>query len=184
MKKNIIIIGPPRCGKTTLAKKIVKELKNYTLISQDNFKSSFIGTCKELGIYSINMAIPKKQCFKYLFESMHYEDDLNYVVDVSDYDEEVIKSIRDSSIIVFIGYSDLNSEQLFKNIRKYDKSNEWTYIESDWRLSYYCEHFIKESKYLEKVAKENSYWYVDVSKDREYALSNTFERIKGMLNGK
>lgn len=182
MLKNVVIIGPPRCGKTTLAKKITKEFNNFSLISEDNFKSSFIATCEELEIYSINMAIPRRQCFNYLIQSMYYEDDINYVVDLLDYDDEILKKLKENSIIVFIGYSDLSSKELFDNIRKYDKSNDWTYIENDYWLTQYCECFMEQSKYLQNVAKENNYWYVDVSKDREEILSNTFEKIKEMLN--
>lgn len=182
LTKNIIIIGPPRSGKTTLAKKIVKEFNGFSLISGDNFKSSFIGACKKMEITSINMAIPRSQCFYYCLESMHYEDDINYVIDIGDYDEEMFEKLKNNSIIIFLGYSNLTSEELYNNIRKYDKPNDWTYIENDYILTRYCDSFIENSKMLEKIAKDNNYWYVDVSKDRENILLNTFGKIKGMLN--
>jgi len=182
IKKNIIIIGPPRSGKTTLAKKIVKEFNNFSLISADNFTTSFICTCKDMAINSINMAIPRKQCFYYCIESMHYEGDINYVIDVGDYDEEMFERIKNNSIIIFLGYSNLNSKELYNNIRKFDKPNDWTYIEGDYMLSRYCDAFIEQSKSLELIAKDNNYWYVDVSEDRECVLLNTFEKIKTILN--
>ena len=40
MEKNILIIGAARSGKTSLAKKLVKE-KGYSLISIDNIVSGF-----------------------------------------------------------------------------------------------------------------------------------------------
>ena len=40
MYKNILIIGPARNGKTTLAKKLVKK-KGYNLVSIDNLVSGF-----------------------------------------------------------------------------------------------------------------------------------------------
>lgn len=180
--KSVIIIGPPRSGKTTLAKKIIKEFNGFSLISADNFNSSFIKTCKEMEITSINMAIPRRQCFNYCLESMYYEDDINYVIDVGEYDEIMIEKLKNNSIILFLGYSNLTSEKLYNNIRKFDKPNDWTYIESNFILSKYCDSFINKSKSLEKIAKDNNYWYVDVSKDREKILLNTFEKIKSMLN--
>ena len=35
MKKNIIIVGVPRAGKTTLTKMILKKYPNYNLIQED-----------------------------------------------------------------------------------------------------------------------------------------------------
>ena len=41
MNKNILIIGAPRCGKTTLAKKIVNQNRGVSLVSMDSLISSF-----------------------------------------------------------------------------------------------------------------------------------------------
>jgi len=182
--KNIVLFGPPRSGKTSLSKKIIKEFNNFSLISQDNFKASFMRTCEELDITSINIAIPIKQTINYFLECIYYENDINYVVDLTDYEDDFIDKIKDNCIILFLGYSNLTNEELYNNIRKYDKENDWTYTEPDNRLNVYCDFFIKESKKLEQIAKDNNYWYVDVSKDREEVLNETFKKIKDMLGEK
>jgi adenylate kinase family enzyme len=50
--KNIIIIGPPRIGKTTLSKLIVKQVSGFSVINVDViresiYKSLFVGVEKK-----------------------------------------------------------------------------------------------------------------------------------------
>lgn len=184
MKKNIIIIGPPRSGKTTLAQKIVKELKGYSLISGDNFSASYISACKYCGIRSINIDFPKIQCYHYLTECMYYENKINYVFESSYYNEDLLKQNSNKFLIIFLGYSKLSESELFNNIRKNDKKNDWTYIESDQQLKFYCEEFVKASKEKEQIAKDNNYWYIDTSYNRDTILNEALMKIKSIINNK
>ena len=186
--KNIVIIGPPRSGKTTLAKMIVKRINGYSLISSDNLRTSFVSATEKSEIkrknsnIQIYLDIPREQCYEYLRQSTYYESDLGYVVDFSCYDEELFKKFSEEAIVIFLGYSSLTKEQLFKSIRENDTENEWTYIESNYSLNELCKNFIEQSKKFEEYAKKNNCWYVDTSKDRKKTLEATFKTIKKILD--
>lgn len=182
MKKNIIIIGPPRSGKTTLAQQIVKELNGYSMISGDNFSSSYIVYCRHLKNYEININLPIIQSYYYLRECLRYENTINYVFETSHYKEDLIKECGDNFLIIILGYSKLTENDLFNNIRKYDQENDWTYIESDNKLKMYCKSFVEESKEKEQIAKEHNYWYVDTSYNRDGILNETFRKIKDIID--
>lgn len=185
--KNIVIIGPPRSGKTTLAKMIVKGIKGYSLISSDNLRTSFVAATENSEMkrnnnnIQINLDIPREQCYEYLRQSTYYENDLGYVVDFSCYDEELFKKFSKEAIVLFLGYSSLTKEQLFESIRENDTENEWTYTESDYWLNELCKDFIKQNKKFEEYAKTNNCWYVDTSKDREKTLEETFDTIRKIV---
>lgn len=181
MKKSIIIIGPPRSGKSTLAQRLVKELRGYSMIGADNFPASYIGTCRRLGIKDINLAVPIAMSFDFLKQCMYYENSINYIFESKEYDEEMIEKNKDKFIIVFLGYPKLTEKELFNNIRKYDKKNDWTYIEPNWRLKLHCEFFVKDSKEKSEIAKKHNYWYIDTSYNREHVLNDTVDKIKALL---
>ena len=186
--KNIIIIGPPRSGKTTLAKMIIKNINNYSFMSLENFVTSYINAIqnniknKDSNNLKIDISIPKYQCYYYLLQSNYYENDLSYVVDFSDYDEKLFEELKKNSILIFLVYPNLNEDILYKNIKKHDIKTDWTYIESDEKLKYYCKYFIECSKEFEEYAIKNNCMCVDVSKNRDEVLLDTFNKIKEMIN--
>lgn len=182
MKKSIIIVGAPRSGKSTLAQKIVNELEGYSIICADNFTSSYMRTCKMLGVRYVDLSIPRTQSYCFLENCMYYENSINYVFDTKEYDEEIIEENKDKFFIIFLGYSKLTAEELFDNIRQNDKENDWTYIESNWKLKLYCESFIEESKEKEQIAKDHNYWYIDTSYDRDHTFYKIVSKLKEMID--
>lgn len=166
---------------------IVKNINSYNLISYDNLENSFVQASEDYFMRKnsndnvINLFIPTMQIYYYLVQSNYYENDLGYVIDLSKYNEELFELFSKNSIVIFLGYSNLTKEELFNNIRKYDKENEWTYIESDYMLEKLCDGFINRSKKYEKYALKHNCWYVDVSKNREQVLNKVFNKIKKMI---
>ena len=96
MKKNILIIGAARSGKTTLAKKLSKE-KGYNLISIDNIVSGF-EAYPELEIKhdgndsltSSNLAPFLIKLFTELSEGSAFYDDVKFVIEGTHIDFEKI----------------------------------------------------------------------------------------------
>ncbi len=181
MKKSIVIIGPPRCGKSTLAQMLVKELKGYSMISGDNFTASYVNSCRDFDINRFEIHIPRKQSFYYLLECMQYENSIDYIIESSHYYEDIIEKYKDYFLIIFLGYPQLNEQTLFEYIRKNDNENDWTYTQSDFKLERYCRAFVAENKEKEEIAKTHNYWFVDTSHNRDKVLKDTIKKIKKIL---
>ena len=136
MEKNILIIGEARSGKTSLAKKLVKE-KGYSLISIDNIVSGFEAypnlnirhdsnddkTSSNLAPFLINLFIE-------LSEGSAFYDGIKFVIEGTHIDFEQLMPFlqndkyREKYKIIGLTYNDIDSNELFNRIKKYDK-NEW-----------------------------------------------------------
>ena len=184
--KNIVIIGPPKSGKTTLAKMIVKKISGYSLISNENMKTSFLSanlSFKDDTSHKnvFNNDFCNLQTFFYLKHSSYYEDDIGYVTELNEYNEKLFELFKkENCLLLFVTYSKLSKEKLFETIRKYSKENDWTSEESDYSLKKYCALFYEENKEYEKYAQKNYCWHIDVSKDKEKVLQDTLEKIKNI----
>ena len=183
--KNIVLVGPPKSGKTTLAKMIIKEIGGYSYISHENVRTAFLeASCiqKEEGRVDVDMndfSFLNLLAYCYFKHSKYYESDLAYVVEIFEFDEELIKLYKDEDcVFIFLTYSDLKTDEFYENIRKYAKENDWTTIEPSYRLKSYCETFIEENKDYADYAKKNNMWQVDVSKNKLQVLKDTLEKIK------
>ena len=187
-QKNIIIIGPPRSGKTTLAKKIAKKL-NYSYLSSDGFSTAYIklitdmnhGVLPDLRRYDFK--VPNKLCTDYLDNLQKYDDDINYVVDFNNYDEELFKKLEKTSLVIYLAYPKLTKEKLFNIIRNNDTKNDWTYVESDGSLKVHCKYFLETSKNIENYAKKNNCLFFDVSENRDKVINNIEELVYTKMKG-
>ena len=87
MKKNILVIGAPRSGKTSLARKIAKTL-GYSVISLDDIVSG-LSAYKDLNIahdsddYEVSKKFSKflKIYLKELAEGSNFYSDIKYVIE-------------------------------------------------------------------------------------------------------
>lgn len=182
MKKHIIIIGPPRSGKTTLVRMFMD--LGYSYLSLDNITSAYVGaTSMHKNYLSIEerekqLEIPKNMIRYYLEEVNRYEQDIKYVVDFNIYHKNLLEYFVKECETIFLVYPKLTEEELFKRIRECDTENDWTYIESDISLKMYCEYFIDVSNKMLEFAKKNNCKYFDVSYNRDQLLVDFFNEIK------
>ena len=190
MKKNIIIVGVPRAGKTTLTKMILKKYSNYNLIQEDILEEAIHQTFKRITPqiqYNEIMKATKEitnilQAFIFK-QSIVYEPDLNYVLDTNSLPLKACKYLQQHGIIVIVlAYPNETPEGVLKNIREHDTQQDWTRVNGDAQMACFINAWLSDSKRLEKEAKKLCLKFVNTGKNREQVLEETMnwldEKIK------
>ena len=73
--------------------------------------------------------------------------------------------------VIGLLYNDINEEELYNNIKKYDNEDEWTYYLTLEDLRGSVRYFIKRNKYFNDKFLEYGIKTYDVSKNREEVLN-------------
>ena len=189
MKKNIIIVGVPRAGKTTLTKMILKKYPNYNLIQEDILEEAIHQTFirimpkaeYEETMKATNEMTKVLQAFIFK-QSMEYEPDLNYVLDSNTLPLKACKYLQQHGIIVIVlAYPNETPEDVLKNIREHDTEHDWTRMNGDALMSYFINAWLSESKRLKKEAKKFCLKFVDTGKNREQVLEETMNWLDEKL---
>lgn len=203
--KNIIIVGPSRAGKTTLAKKINEEL-NYFVISVDKLVATFQGAYPQLNIKlnwdrrktTDNLA-PFLGHFLGAFSSDHgvaYElnmrahavDGNRFVLEGGYFNFEMIspilkmygiEALKDNFILIGLVQNNKTSDDFFNDFRKYDTEDDWTYGFNDDELrDYVSQEAIPFSQSMTDYLKKYGFTIYDTSTEREQVFNQIIEDIK------
>ena len=187
MNKNIFIIGAARSGKTTLSRKINKEM-GYSIVNLDDIISAFETSFPDLGIKHNGNEIEMAKKFapflngylRELSEGPNFYNDCKFVIEGTHIDfEQVIPKIdKDKYVLIGLVYNNITSEQLYENIKKYDTEDDWTYWVKEEDLKNDVQYFINRNKYLNDKFIEYNIKTYDVSFDREGSFKNIINQIK------
>ncbi len=188
MNKNILIIGSARSGKTTLAKKLVRE-KDYNLISIDDIVSGF-EAFPELNIRhnndletSTNLTPFLMKYLKELSENTTFYDGIRYVIEGSHIDiDKLIPFLKSAEYkekyeIIGLTYNEVSPEKMLSDIRKYDTEDDWTYWCSDEELKANIKHFLDRNSYFNEKFKKYDIKTFDVSFNREEVINKIIESL-------
>ena len=198
MKKNIIIIGTGRAGKSTLAKKLNEEL-NYSVIGTDDLSIGFSEGLPHLNVVNPNdnkasaatiapflasyvSALAWRSNYhngtKYVFEDGKGYFDFDKLVPIW----EVIEPDKDywktQYLIIGLIYPNQTLEQLFNDIRKHDVENDWTYNLGDDELKHLIAECIEYSQNFRNKHQKYDILIYDVSNDREQVLNKIVDDIR------
>ena len=196
MKKNILIIGPSRVGKTSLAKLLNKN-QGYSIISIDDIVSGLeaypelhihhdgdaLDTAKRLAPFLKNYLIE-------LSEGNKFYDGVKYVIEGTHIDFEMIipflknDKYRKKYEIIGLTFNDITDEELYKNIKKYDTEDDWTYWCDVEELKRNASYFIKKNLYFKEKFKEYNIKTFDTSENREKELKKALKYIEDINYGK
>lgn len=186
MKKNILIIGPARSGKTTLSRMLNKKF-GYSIVNLDDIICSFEEGFPELGIrhdYNDIKVATKFSPFlirylKELSEGPNFYNGNKYVIEGVSIDfEKVLSAIdREKYLIIGLTYNNITSEDLYNNVKKYDTEDDWTYYCSDEELRGNTNYFIDSNKYFNEKFNEYKINTYDVSIDRSKVLDEIIDMI-------
>ena len=189
MDKNILIIGAARSGKTSLAKRIAKE-KGYSLISIDDIVSGF-EAYPELQIHHDGDAIDTARrlapfLIKYLTELSEgttFYGGIKFVIEGTHIDFEqlmpFLQSDKYSSKYEIIGltFNDIDEQQLYNYIKKYDTEDDWTYWCNDEELKGNVRYFIERNKYFNEMFKQYRIRSFDTSFNREQIMDQIIDSL-------
>lgn len=205
--KNIIIAGPSRAGKSTLARKINEEL-NYFVISVDKLVATFQGAYPQLNIKlnwnrrktTDNLA-PFLGHFLGAFSSSHgvaYELNLRahavkgnrFVLEGGYFNFEKIlpilkmyeiEELKDNFFLIGLVQNKKTADELFNDFRKYDTEDDWTYNFSDDDLREVSEDAILFSRSMTDHLVKYGFTIYDTSTEREQVFDKIVEDIKSKL---
>ncbi len=166
--KNIFIGGVAKSGKSTFAKKICRDNK-YNHIPIDYFTASFKRNYPEVGIISnvvINSETSNKlSLFLSTVISIIDTTDEKFILDSAHVmPKDIVRYLdKDKWDIYFLGYPNIDKEEKFSIIRKYEKKDDWTFKRSDIELLDILDKLILISKNIEKECLELGINFIDVS---------------------
>ncbi len=192
-KKNILLVGVPRAGKSTFAKMILKEFPDYHFFQEDIISNAYISAARDIAIKkreSNNKAVKVvfdldfacKLFYYILGYSVLYESKLNFIFDGSYVDWEEIRKYNTKDMIVIVfGYPSITKKEAIENISKYDTKEDWTYIESSWTIDMLFETNIPLSQEYQKKCQELGIRFVDTSYQRKKVLQELLVWVKEQI---
>lgn len=177
--KHIIIAGTCRSGKTTLSLELAK--LGYVHYKMDSIKR---GICE---IFNVNQhdwkkISPKIAQLMSIIIKENFTDTVTtkelYVLDTCHLFPKDINLLNlNTTIIIFLGYSNITVEDKLEEMHKYDKDNYWSRNIPDKQLIQMISYNIKFSKYLQDQCKQLNIPYFDTSFNRDEVLNSAKEFI-------
>lgn len=181
--KNIIIIGVPRAGKSTLANMIYDKYK-YQIIRMDSVRDAFKKVFPELNINphtAINNERFQSYMKKLLKNNIYESRELyGFVVEGCDMTAKMCKDLYGDSnnLIYALGRCRETAEEMRETILKYDTKYDWTFDMPKEELLEYCQKQITKSKELKEDCEKNDIKFYDTSFNREKVLNEVMEDIE------
>lgn len=204
--KIIIIAGPSRAGKSTLARKINEEL-NYFVISVDKLVATFQGAYPQLDIRlnwnrekTTDNIAPFLGHFLGMFSSTDGRGLLPYshgtvtgnrfVLEGGYFNFEKIlpilktygiEELKDNFLLIGLVQNKKTVDEFVRDFKKYDTEDDWTYDFSDDDLRDVAEDAISFGRSMSDHLIKYGFTIYDTSKEREQVLDQIIEDIKSKL---
>lgn len=205
--KNIIIAGPSRAGKSTLAKKINEEM-NHFVISTDKLVAMFQGAYPQLNIrlswnrkkttdnlapflghflgafssshgvsYELNLRAHAVKGNKFVLEGAYFNFDKILPI-LKMYD---IEELKDKFILIGLVQNKKTAIEFYDDFRKYDTEDDWTYSLDDDDLLSVSQEAITFSQSMTEHLVKYGFTIYDSSTEREQVYDKIIEDIKSKL---
>lgn len=202
--KNIIIVGPSRAGKTTLARKLNEEL-NYFVISLDQLVAVFQGAYPQLEIrlnwdrdrttdhlapflgHFLGVFSSRCGCAGELNLRAHAVAGNRLVLEGAYFNFEAISSIlkeygierlKDHFILIGLVQNRKTAADFFEDFRRYDTKDDWTSPLNDRELREVSEEAVRFSQSMTESLVKYGFTVYDTSVERERVLNQIVEDVK------
>jgi len=194
---NILIWGPARAGKTTLAKKLHDEL-GYSIVCSDSIVTAFEKSLPQVGIghsypntaksyapfithYLCTLAHNSKMLYGDKFAAVltHFAIDEVFPKMEKVLQEMCETKLHDEFVLIGLTYNHKSWEDLRSDIKRYDTEKCWTYQLSDDELDSFCRESVeRHNKYFAEKFEEYGFMSYDVSHERDKVLDKIVSYIK------
>lgn len=190
--KDILIIGSPRCGKSTLTNKFLERHPNYEPIRADSFlrvrqkeKSEHrYDEETHTNIVEIYSSTPEEIAFYIRDVLTGLKNDLNPINKNSIVDccqisveEAYNKFIKDCDIYCF-GMPNIDLEELMIAINENDKEYDWTRVCGYYMFENLCRNIIRESKENQKLCSKYGIKFFDMQGNRKEKIDAAIKYIE------
>ena len=193
MKKNILIIGAARCGKTTLAKKLNKKY-GYSVISIDDIVSGLqaypelnIHHDGETDITTKNLGPFLEKYFVELSEGANFYGGVKFAIEGTHIDFERLMPLLQSDkykekyAIIGLTINNETPEDLYNNMKKYDTEDDWTYWVKDDELIGDAKYIIGKNKIFNEKFQEYNIKSYDTSENRDEVLNKIVDDLEAII---
>ena len=201
--KNILIVGPSRSGKSTLAKRIHEELGLF-ILSTDKLVAVFQNAYPKLDIRlnwdrdkTTENLSPFLGHFLGVFSSSDGRGLLDYshgdtgenrfVIEGAYFEPEKISeilksykydSLKENFILIGLVQREKTAEDFFRDFRKYDTDKDWTFHLSDEELMDVSKEAVSYSQSMYEMLGKYGFNIYDTSHDRDAVFDEILEKIK------
>lgn len=202
--KSVIIVGPSRAGKTTLAKRLSEKF-DYFVISLDKLVAAFQAAYPQLDIRlnwnrdktTENIALFIGHFLGLFSSDGGIKDDLNlrahhvegnhFVLEGGYFDFEKIASIlqeygieklNDRFILIGLVQGQKTVDEYVRDFKKYDTKDDWTYnLSEDELRDYVTQDAIPFNRAMTEYLTKYDFAIYDTSTERESVLDKIIEDI-------
>lgn len=187
MKKNILIFGTPRSGKSTLANMIFEKLK-YQIIRSDSERHALKEVFPDLNINAKTASKSKEfQLYlKSLLKQSEYINKDRFGIVLEGANTSVIDCNElfnnGNNLIYYLGTIDSTPEKLALAIKENDTDKDWTYEYSFEKLLEIAKEHIEHSKRNKELCEKYGFRFVDTSKNRNQVLEQIVKEIEQEMN--
>lgn len=189
MKKNIIIIGSSRSGKTSLALQICRGYE-YNLINLDSVVSGIENGLPELNITRrLTGKDDTKKLMSFLNAYLHslnsynnLQRSINYVIEGSYIDLKNLKNLQKKYIVIVLVEKYKTAKEYYDKMLRYDKSYDWTAQIRKSELYDYAKNLKKDNDRIIRYCSKNGIIYYDTSKKRDIVFKEVMAIIESKIN--
>lgn len=183
--KNIMILGICRTGKSTFSKLIQNEINNYQIIEVDTIISALQKTIKDIPIGFIHDNLNENKLPEFLSllikkNNNKFGDNYGLIINAdSIMPEDLVKHFDLSNTLVYYFINnELTAEDILKNCRTYDSTNEWTTRKTDEELIKHFNFYKKIEKGIMNQCKKYNIKCIDTSHNRDLIFKKLLEDVK------